>query len=149
MHEWNEIRHTGNINMSLPNLTKVFKLQHNTQHQAAKFNQSLKTVFVFVIPNHIGKLMHGWDSNTNTYACMYVNSNKKNSQPMWIFFFSEGMDPMSDMGNIRSFNHNAELQEPDKPSKTGFFGPLRQIYCLISTKIGTTVFKTCPLLKKE
>merc|ERR1719367_1692357 len=40
-------------------------------------------------------------------------------------------------------------RKPDKPSKTGFFGLLRQIYCLISTKIGTTVFKTCPAPKKK
>ena len=38
-------------------------------------------------------------------------------------------------------------RKPDKPSKTGFFGLLRQIYRLISMKIGTTVSKTCPLLK--
>ena len=38
-------------------------------------------------------------------------------------------------------------RKPDKPSKTVFFGLPRQIYCLISTIIGTIVLKTCPLLK--
>ena len=38
------------------------------------------------------------------------------------------MDPRSDMGNIRSFKHNAELLKIDKPSKNGVFGLLRQ-YC--------------------
>ena len=55
------------------------------------------------------------------------------------------------VGNIRSFKHNAELQETRKTvEKTGFSDVqdcIVESNCVNSTKIGTTVFKTCPLLK--
>ena len=68
------------------------------------------------------------------YVYVYVTPNKekywadlKNS-----FFSWKGMDRQSNLGYIRSFAHNAELQESPKTVKkslkNGFFG-LPGLYC--------------------
>merc|ERR1712114_116104 len=68
------------------------------------------------------------------YVCMYVIRNKKKVLGRFekFFFSCKGMDRQSNMGYIRSFAHNAELQETPKTvkksSKNGFFG-LPRLYC--------------------
>merc|ERR1712112_670648 len=67
-------------------------------------------------------------------VCVVVPLNK---EKYWanlknVFFSCKGMDRQSNMGYIRSFAHNAELQETQKTvknrRKTGFFG-LPRLYC--------------------
>ena len=56
-------------------------------------------------------------------VCMYVIRNKKNVLNRFekFFFSCKGMDRVSNMGYIRSFTHNAELQETRKiVKKQGF-----------------------------
>ena len=58
------------------------------------------------------------------FICLFVYSNRKRTQPIWkkIVFTYKGMDHESDMGyNIRSLNHNAELQETRLTVKNGVF----------------------------
>ena len=49
------------------------------------------------------------------------------------------MDPRSNMGNIRSFQHNAEMQETrqtvEKQGFSDFRDSIAKIYLLISTKM--------------
>ena len=46
------------------------------------------------------------------YVCWYIQMKKKFLTDSKNLFFSyKGMDPWSNMGYIRSFTHNAELQE--------------------------------------
>merc|ERR1712112_577560 len=66
-------------------------------------------------------------------VCVYVIRNKKKYWADLKFFFScKGMDPQSNMGYIRSFADNAELQETPKTVKNhrkiGVFG-LQRLYC--------------------
>ena len=51
------------------------------------------------------------------------------------------------MGCIRSFKHNAELQETRLTVKNGVFRTSETDLLLDFDEIGTIEYKTCPLLK--
>ena len=56
------------------------------------------------------------------FVCLYIQMKKNSTDLKKIVFAYKGMDHESDMGyNIRSLNHNAELQETRLTVKNGVF----------------------------
>ena len=79
------------------------------------------------------------------YVFPFNSKKKKKTEPISkiLFFSCKGMDRQSDMGYIRSFTHNAELQKtPNKRQKTGlidFQDCIAESNCMNLTKIGSMV----------
>merc|ERR1712112_87294 len=121
--------------MVMTSHTVLMTMTHDDNPMMVMLKTMMIKIIVVMIYNNIC-------GGRTTCVCMYFSTDLISFFPRKVW--TQGVTWVI----LEVSNTTPSCRKPDKPSKTGLFGLPRQIYCLISTKIGTIVYKTCQLLKK-